>query len=99
MKPREDSEPPFDRADAPLQLATASAEIAADVQRCQSSLPSAISFPELTAVVVGGEEVSLVNGWTRVSELGPFDRLELCGAACDDFEAVGQATVSHFCQT
>lgn len=93
----------FHRADNQLELQAAFDAIVADTQRCVLALPSEPLFVDKVDVVIDGglvpkiQDCGAEHGWTYVFPLGPFIEIELCGSACADLKAVGEAEVQHFC--
>jgi hypothetical protein len=99
-KPRNDPDQKFFNTDNQLMLAAALSEIAADALTCIIALDEPPLAPGQTVVVLGEttlahvEDCASEDGWVFVHPDGPFDTLELCGAACSGFKIAGEADVT-----
>lgn len=60
-------------------------------------------FPDWVKVFIDDMEVLRIedcaseNGWIYPDPMGPFDAIELCGAACEALHLVGEIEVHFFC--
>jgi hypothetical protein len=93
----------FYRADDAQQLAVALDAVLQDSysKSCLLDLGEAPFFPDLTKVVIGNTEYSLVNDcgtedgfvYTNMD----FTQIEVCGAACADLGIEQSAEVNYYC--
>jgi len=85
------------------ELESALAEIVGEEFSCQIPLDPAPDYPEYVEVEVGDEIVAPVSdcatedGWVFVNPEGPFDTIELCGAACTALAEQGTAHAIYGC--
>ena len=86
-----------------IQLTNALNNVIASVQSCVIPLEVPPFFPEFTKVFVDNMEWDMVNdcstedGWVYTNPNGPYDAIELCGAACDAVKIVGEADIEYHC--
>jgi len=103
-KPKNDPNEQFYNAVNQLELQAALDVIVADALSCVVPLAPEPGFPDFTEVEINGALVPKVmdcsteNGWVYVNPMGPYDSIELCGTACTDLKAAGEADVNYFCQ-
>jgi hypothetical protein len=85
------------------QLEAALLDVIDSVKTCTIPLAEVPFFPDFTKVFVDGMEWDMVNdcnaedGWVYTNPNGPYDAIELCGAACDAVKIVGEADVEYHC--
>jgi len=85
------------------QLEAALTDVVENVQTCIIPLDEEPFFPEYTKVIVDNVEYDMVmdcqseDGWVYTNPNGPYDAIELCGAACDALGNTGEADVQYFC--
>jgi hypothetical protein len=81
-------------------LAAALSEIAKDALTCIIALDEPPLVPEETVVALGDtilahvDDCASEDGWVFAHPDGPFDTLQLCGAACNGFKIAGEADVT-----
>lgn len=86
-----------------LELQAALDLVVYDALTCIIPLESEPPFPDSTTVEIMGVEIPVVrdcsveDGWVYTNPLGPYDGIELCGAACDELKLAGEADVSYHC--
>jgi hypothetical protein len=86
-----------------IQLDDAITNVVESVKTCTIPLEVPPFFPDFTKVFVNGMEWAMVNncqnedGWVYTNPNGPYDSIELCGAACDAVKIVGEADVEYHC--
>jgi hypothetical protein len=86
-----------------IELDNAITDVIESVKTCTIPLDQPPFFPDFTKVFVDGMEWDLVNdcanedGWVYTNPNGPYDSIELCGAACDAVKLVGEADVEYHC--
>lgn len=102
-RPKDDPNEKFYNAVNQIQLKAALEIIAKDALSCIIPLDEPPFFPEATKVLVGGKEVPKItdcaneSGWKYTNPDGPYDAIELCGAACTDLKIAKEADVQFFC--
>ncbi len=75
----------------------------ADKIPCTLTLDSEPEYPDNVEVSVGGMPYAKVadcangTGWSYTNENGPYNAIELCGAACDAFAMQGKVDVVYAC--
>jgi hypothetical protein len=86
-----------------VELDNAITDVIESVKTCTIPLEVPPFFPDFTKVFVDGMEWEMVNdcsnedGWVYSNPNGPYDSIELCGAACDAVKIVGEADVEYHC--
>lgn len=86
-----------------IELQSALDQIAGQVFSCTLPLSSEPLAPDFVEVEVGGMSWEQVadctseDGWMYTSPEGPFDAIELCGAACDALAQQGTLDVTFGC--
>lgn len=86
-----------------IELMDALAEIAGAVVSCVIPLDPPPVHPDFVEVEVGGQVFERVDdcatqdGWVFVNPDGPYDALQLCGAACDQLVDVGTVDATYGC--
>jgi len=99
-KPRNDPAQKFFNTNNQPMLAAALSEIATDALTCIIALDEPPQVPADTVVELGDAVLAHVDdcasedGWVFVHPDGPFDTLQLCGAACNGFKLAGEADVT-----
>lgn len=99
-KPRNDPAQKFFNTNNQPMLAAALSEIATDALTCIIALDEPPQVPADTVVALGDAVLAHVDdcasedGWVFVHPDGPFDTLQLCGAACNGFKLAGEADVT-----
>lgn len=99
-KPRNDPAQKFFNTNNQPMLAAALSEIATDALTCIIALDEPPQVPAETVVALGDTVLAHVDdcasedGWVFVHPDGPFDTLQLCGAACNGFKIAGEADVT-----
>ncbi len=99
-KPRNDPNEKFFNTTNQIELAAALGDIAVDALTCIVTLDPAPLTPEGTVVVLDDETIPQVtdcateDGWVYQNPDGPFDAIELCGAACGGLKIIGAAEVT-----
>ncbi|MBL9100988.1 MAG: VWA domain-containing protein [Myxococcales bacterium] len=102
-KPKNDPNEKFYQTVNQLELQAALDAIIGDALSCKIPLESEPAFPDDTEVLVGGTKVPHVmdcaseNGWVFTNPMGPYNEIELCGTACLDLKAAGEADVNFYC--
>ncbi|NJK32347.1 MAG: VWA domain-containing protein [Deltaproteobacteria bacterium] len=85
------------------ELAAALDAVIDSVKTCVIPLDEEPVFPNFTKVFVSGTEWPKVmncgseDGWVYVNPMGPYDAIQLCGAACDALKQAEQADVEYHC--
>jgi len=85
------------------ELEAALAEIVGEEFSCQIPLDPEPDYPEYVEVEVGDDTIDRVtdcateDGWVFVNPDGPYDAVELCGAACDALAQQGTAHAIYGC--
>lgn len=70
---------------------------------CTVQLQKETGFPEATEVLLAGKKIPHVldcageDGWYYNIEGPYYDKIELCGKACAEFQEHGVVTVNYFC--
>ncbi|HET6583941.1 MAG TPA: vWA domain-containing protein [Nannocystaceae bacterium] len=101
-KPRPGDEK-FFNAQNEAELMEALSEIAGQVVSCIVPLESASAHPDFVDVEIGGTTIERVqdcateDGWTWVEPDGPYDAIELCGAACELLADIGTVDITFGC--
>ena len=101
-KPRAGNEK-FFNAQNEAELMDALSEIAGQVTTCVVPLENPPMLPDLVEVEIGGTTIERVtdcaseDGWVWVSPDGPFDAIELCGAACTQLAEAGTVDITFAC--
>jgi hypothetical protein len=86
-----------------IELDNALTNVIESVKTCTIPLDVPPFFPEFTKVFVDNMEWPMVNdcvnedGWVYTNPNGPYDSIELCGAACDALKIVGEADIEYHC--
>lgn len=99
-KPKDHPSEKFYKSDNQIELAAALDKIAMDALTCVIPLESPPVQPEATEVVLDGAPIAHVDdcasesGWLYTNPEGPFDAIELCGAACSGLKLVGEADIT-----
>ena len=87
-----------------LELEAALNTIVKDAQSCIVPLQVEPGFPDFTKVKINGVLIPKINdcanqnGWRYVPPNPPYNKIELCGTACDSLKNVGAADVEYYCQ-
>jgi hypothetical protein len=93
----------FFNAQNEIELQTALQEIAGQVFSCTVELDPAPENPDFVEIEIGGMPVDRVtdceteDGWTYTNPDGPYDAIQLCGAACDMLGATGELDATFAC--
>ncbi len=101
-KPREGDEK-FFNANNEVELMEALSEIAGQVTTCVVPLESASMHPDFVEIEIAGVEIPRVedcateDGWVWVDPDGPYDAIELCGAACTQLAEAGDVDITFGC--
>lgn len=99
-KPRNDPAQKFFNTNNQPMLSAALAEIAKDALTCIIALDEPPLVPADTVVALGDTTLAHVDdcatqdGWVFAHPDGPFDTIQLCGAACNGFKIAGEADVT-----
>ncbi|MBX7083155.1 MAG: VWA domain-containing protein [Nannocystaceae bacterium] len=86
-----------------IELMDALSEIAGAVVSCVIPLEPPPDYPDYVEVQVGGVDIPRVDdcatedGWVFSNPDGPYDSLELCGAACDQLVEIGTVDAKYGC--
>jgi hypothetical protein len=86
-----------------VELANALTNVVESVKTCTIPLDVPPFFPEFTKVYVDNMlwphvmDCANQDGWVYTNPNGPYDSIELCGAACDSLKVVGEADVEYHC--
>ena len=95
--------PRFFNASNEIELQSALDEIAGQVFSCTLPLSNEPLAPEFVEVEVGGMAWEMVgdctteDGWVYTNPDGPYDAIELCGAACQALAEAGTLDVTFGC--
>ena len=101
-KPR-DGDEKFFNANNEVELMEALSEIAGQVTTCVVPLATASMHPDFVEISIAGVEIPRVedcateDGWVWVDPDGPYDAVELCGAACSQLAAAGDVDITFAC--
>lgn len=82
---------------------TAALEAVANKIECTVSLPDEPQYPDLVGVAVDGDAWGQIDdcksgdGWAYTSAVGPYNVLQLCGAACEQLQGGGTVQVDYNC--
>jgi hypothetical protein len=101
-KPR-DGDEKFFNANNEVELMEALSEIAGQVTTCVVPLATASMHPDFVEISIAGVEIPRVedcateDGWVWVDPDGPYDAIELCGAACSQLAAAGDVDITFAC--
>jgi hypothetical protein len=93
---------PFYNAFNEIDLANALEEVLDDIE-CTVNLDVTPVYPENVGVAVNGTGYANVgdcnteDGWTYTAPAGPFNAIQLCGAACDALQDGGLVEVDYLC--
>jgi hypothetical protein len=93
---------PFYNAFNEIDLANALEEVLDDIE-CTVNLDVVPTFPENVGVAVDGTAYDNVgdcdaqDGWTYTAPAGPFNAIQLCGAACNALQDGGLVEVDYLC--
>jgi hypothetical protein len=99
----QDGNDKFFNAQNELDLQAALAEIAGQVVSCVVPLEPPPEHPNFVEVEIGGQSFDRVedcaagDGWRYVNPEGPYDAIELCGAACDALTMQGDLDATYGC--
>jgi len=102
-RPREGADALYYAADDQLELEAALAEIVGQEFDCTVALDPEPEHPQFVEIEIGGEPVPHVDdcatedGWVFVNPDGPYDSIELCGAACEQLAAEGTLQAIYAC--
>ncbi len=86
-----------------VELEAALAEIVGQQFDCTVGLDPEPEHPQFVEIEVGGETVARIDdcatedGWVFTNPDGPYDSVELCGAACDLLAAEGTLQAIYAC--
>jgi hypothetical protein len=89
--------------DNQVELEAALAEIVGQEFDCSVGLSPVPEHPQFVEIEVGGMDVAHVedcateDGWVFTNPDGPYDSIELCGAACDLLAAEGTLQAIYAC--
>jgi len=98
-----DGDEKFFNAQNEIELQSALDQIAGQVFSCTLPLSSEPLAPDFVEVEVGGEtweqveDCTAEDGWVYTNPDGPYDAIELCGAACEALGAAGTLDVTFGC--
>lgn len=93
---------PFYNAFNELELADALDEVITDIE-CTINLDIEPDFPDSIGVIVDATGYDQVldceseNGWVFTAPAGPYNAIQLCGAACDSIQDGGLVEVDYIC--
>ena len=93
---------PFYNAFNEIDLENALEEVLDDIE-CTVNLDVTPTFPENVAVTVDGTgyldvaDCDTQDGWMYTAPAGPFNAIQLCGAACDALQDGGLVEVDYVC--
>ena len=93
----------FFNATNEIELQDALAEIAGQVVSCTIPLSEEPTDPDFVEIEIGGmlleqiEDCETEDGWTYLNPEGPFDAIQLCGAACDALAESGELDATFGC--
>jgi hypothetical protein len=93
----------FFNATNEIELQDALSEIAGQVVSCTIPLSQEPTDPDFVEIEIGGmsfeqiEDCATDDGWTYVNPEGPFDAIQLCGAACDALADSGELDATFGC--
>lgn len=93
---------PFYNAFNELELADALDEVITDIE-CTINLDVEPDSPDSVALIVdavGYDQVTnceTENGWVYTAPAGPYNAIQLCGAACDSIQDGGLVEVDYIC--
>jgi hypothetical protein len=93
---------PFYNTFNELELGDALDEITGKIE-CTITLDSEPTYPDEVIVEIEGTDYAQVNdcaaqsGWRYTDPNGPYNAIELCGGACDEFQAKGTVDVIYAC--
>jgi hypothetical protein len=102
-RPREGGETLYYATDNQVELEAALAEIVGQQFDCSVGLEPEPEFPQFVEIEIGGEPVERIDdcatedGWLYTNPDGPYDSIELCGAACDLLAAEGTLDAIYAC--
>jgi hypothetical protein len=102
-RPRVGADALYYDADDQLELETALAEIVAAEFNCVVALDPVPEHPQFVEVEIAGEPVEHIDdcatedGWVFTNPDGPYDSIELCGAACDLLATEGTLQAIYAC--
>ena len=101
-KPRPGEEK-FFNAQNEAELMDALSEIAGQVTTCVVPLENPPQLPDFVDIEIGGATIEHVDdcatedGWVWVNPDGPYDAIELCGAACTQLAEAGNVDITFGC--
>ena len=101
--PREGDGKKYYSTTSQVELEEALAEIVGQAFTCQVPLDSEPMHPDFVEIEIGGESFDRVDdcdsedGWVWVNPDGPYDTIELCGAACDALAMSGSVHTIFGC--
>ncbi|MCR9166171.1 MAG: VWA domain-containing protein [bacterium] len=93
----------FFNATNEIELQDALSEIAGQVVSCTIPLSEEPTDPDFVEIEIGGmlyeriEDCETEDGWTYLNPEGPFDAIQLCGAACDALADSGELDATFGC--
>ncbi len=93
----------FFNATNEIELQDALAEIAGQVVSCTIPLSEEPTAPDFVEIEIGGmlleriEDCETEDGWTYLNPEGPYDAIQLCGAACDALAESGELDATFGC--
>jgi hypothetical protein len=102
-KPNPAGPPTFYQANSQAELQAALQQAIDDSMSCIVELDPLPPYPEKTKVFVGDEEIPEItdcateDGWMYAPAAEPWDKIELCGSACDDLKEAGDLLVEYYC--
>lgn len=102
-RPREGSDALYYATNDQMELETALAEIVGQQFDCTVGLDPEPEHPQFVEIEIGGMDVAHVDdcatedGWVFTNPDGPYDSIELCGAACDLLAAEGTLQAIYAC--
>jgi hypothetical protein len=89
--------------DNQVELEAALAEIVGQQFDCSVGLSPVPEHPQFVEIRIGGMDVAAIedcateDGWVFTNPDGPYDSIELCGAACDLLAAEGTLEAIYAC--
>ncbi|MCX4240619.1 vWA domain-containing protein [Paraliomyxa miuraensis] len=102
-RPRADGPTQYYAANDQVELENALAEIAAEQFDCTVAIEPVPEHPDYVQFELGGERIEQVqdcadgDGWRWTSADGPYDRIQLCGGACEAVAAEGLLDATYGC--
>jgi hypothetical protein len=101
-RPR-DGDVSYYATDNQVELEAALAEIVGQQFDCSVGLSPVPEHPQFVEIRIGGMDVAAIedcateDGWVFTNPDGPYDSIELCGAACDLLAAEGTLEAIYAC--